>query len=322
MNSPFFSVIIPLYNRANIISKAIISVLNQTFQDFELIIVDDCSSDASIDVVKKYQEQDSRIKLLVNEKNQERCISRNRGIEESQGKYICFLDSDDEFLTFHLQLIYDKIVSSWIKKALFFTNAFQTDNFEKLQERICPKLDGYNLFEYILIYTFNPARVAIHYEILNEFKFDNKIPGIEDLDLWLHIASKFPIIQIEDRTIIYNIHNESYTVAAPNRYKRELLYFKYVFSKETIKKLLPVKAKNRLLSMCHYNYSVALSGSFYPFKIHYHIVRAFLLYPKGYNINSNKTMLIIFLDQIPIVGYLFKLTRKITKIVIDYIMIE
>jgi glycosyltransferase involved in cell wall biosynthesis len=313
MNSPYFSVIIPLYNRANIISKAIVSVLNQTFPDFELIIVDDCSTDSSVDVVKKYQEQDSRIKLLENEINQERCISRNRGIEESLGKYICFLDSDDEFLSFHLQLIYDNIESSEIKKALFFTNAFQTDNFENLHERICPKLDRYNLFEYILTYTFNPARVAIHSKILNEFQFDEKIPGIEDLDLWLHIASKYPIIQIENRTIIYNIHDESYTVSAPNRFKRELSYFNYVFAKKKIKKLLPTTSKNRLLSMCHYNYAVALSNKFNPFKIHYHILKALFLYPKGYNNNANKTMIIIFLDQTPFFGFVFKKSRKLLK---------
>jgi glycosyltransferase involved in cell wall biosynthesis len=315
MSLPFFSVVIPLYNRERIISKTIESVLKQTFQDFELIVVDDCSTDNSSIIIKQYQSQDARIRYFKNDTNQERCFSRNKGVKESVGLYICFLDSDDEFLPKHLKIIYDQIISSEIKKALFFTNSYQTFNFENLHERVCPKLIGYNVFEYILTYTFNPARVAIKSEILNEFKFDELIPGIEDLDLWLRIASKYPIFQIEDRTIIYNLHNESYSIESTYRFENELKMFHYVFSKPELKELLPEKSKKRLLSMCHYKLSLTLNNRFSPFRIHYHILKAFFLYPEGYNDKANKTMLVIFIDQIPLLGYLFKKIRLLKSMV-------
>ena len=310
---PFFSIIIPLYNRESTINKTLNSVLKQVFLDFEVIVIDDCSVDDSYKIACKFQVLDSRVKVLRNEINQERCVSRNKGILNSKGKYICFLDSDDEFLPNHLENLYNSIKSSEEKKALFFTNAFQTYNFENLQERYTPDLNNYNLFEYILTYTFNPARVVIHRSILDELQFDEKIPGIEDLDLWLRIATLYPVIQIQKRTVIYNIHDESYTVSKPNRYKQELSFFRYVFSKQILKDFLPIQSKRRLLSMCHYKISMAMSTSFNPFIVHYHILKAFSLYPKGYNSNANKTMLVIFLDQIPILGSGFKYLRRILK---------
>jgi glycosyltransferase involved in cell wall biosynthesis len=310
-NAPFFSVVISTKNRATLVVKAVQSILNQSFSDFEILIVDNASTDNTEEAL--FAINDVRLHYFKNEVDKERCFARNRGIQNARGTYICFLDSDDEFLPNHLQVIYDKILESNLKKALFFTNAYETYNFENLQERICPNLEDYGLFEYILTYTFNPARVAVHHSVLNEFQFDEQIPGLEDLDLWLRIATKYPIIQIPKRTIIYQIHNESYSISAPNRFQKELSLFKYVFNKQILKDFLPIKSKRRLLSMCHYKISMAMSTSFNPFLVHYQILKAFLIYPKGYNSNANKTMLVIFLDQIPIFGFGFKYFRRILK---------
>jgi glycosyltransferase involved in cell wall biosynthesis len=310
-NIPFFSVVISTKNRATLVVKAVKSILNQSFQDFEILIVDNASTDNTEEILAQLQE--SRLHYFKNEIDKERCFARNRGIQNAKGTYVCFLDSDDEYLPNHLQVIYDKIQESKIKFALFFTNAYETYNFENLQERICPNLEDFELFEYILTYTFNPARVAVHHSVLNEFQFDEQIPGLEDLDLWLRIATKYPIIQILTRTIIYQLHDESYSIAAPNRFKRELSLFNYVFTKQNLKDLLPIQSKRRLLSMCHYKISMAMSTSFNPFIVHYHILKAFFLYPDGYNSNANKTMLVIFLDQIPIFGSSFKYLRRILK---------
>jgi glycosyltransferase involved in cell wall biosynthesis len=310
-NRPFFSVVISTKNRAELVCKAIKSVLKQTSQDFEVIVIDNASIDNTQSQIELIE--DKRIFYFKNEIDRERCYARNRGVNLSRGEFICFLDSDDEYLPNHLQVIYDKIQESKLKIALFFTNAFETYNFENLQERICPDITSYNLFAYLLTFTFNPARVAVHHSVLNEFQFDERIPGLEDLDLWLRIATKYPIIQIPTRTIIYQIHDESYSISAPNRFKRELSLFKFVFNKQILKDFLPIQSKRRLLSMCHYKISMAMSTSFNPFLVHYHILKAFLLYPKGYNSNANKTMLVIFLDQIPILGSGFKYLRRILK---------
>ncbi|WP_027339026.1 glycosyltransferase family 2 protein [Halonatronum saccharophilum] len=95
MNNKLISIVTPLYNSEDYISKTIESVLGQTHQNWELIIVDDCSSDNGVQIVRKYQKQDSRIKLIELKKNSGSAVARNTAIREADGRYIAFLDSDD-----------------------------------------------------------------------------------------------------------------------------------------------------------------------------------------------------------------------------------
>ena len=95
--SPKVSVIIPTYNRNKLVLDAIDSVLEQTFQNFEIIIVDDGSTDNTKTHIDSYQKKDTRIKYIFQE-NQGVSIARNTGLEAAQGEYIAFLDSDDRFL--------------------------------------------------------------------------------------------------------------------------------------------------------------------------------------------------------------------------------
>lgn len=90
---PRVSVIMPSYNKSKYIAQSIESVLNQTYEDFELIIIDDASTDNSIDIIRSYD--DPRIRLLQNACNCGMVFSRNRGLEESEGTYIALLDADD-----------------------------------------------------------------------------------------------------------------------------------------------------------------------------------------------------------------------------------
>lgn len=91
------SIITPSYNTARFIGKTIDSVLAQTYKNWEMIIVDDCSSDNTDDIVKPYL-TDTRIKYLKNEKNSGAAISRNYALREAKGRWIAFLDSDDLWL--------------------------------------------------------------------------------------------------------------------------------------------------------------------------------------------------------------------------------
>lgn len=87
------SIIIPVYNAEKFLDDTINTVLNQTYQNFEVIFVNDCSTDKSINIIKKYN--DKRIKLISNKTNSNAAITRNNGIKEAKGRYICFLDADD-----------------------------------------------------------------------------------------------------------------------------------------------------------------------------------------------------------------------------------
>ncbi len=94
-NHPRISVIMPLYNAEKFVAESIESILGQTFQDFELIIINDCSTDNSWEVACSYAKQDSRIHLLQNETNQGAADTRNRGLDIAQGDFITFMDADD-----------------------------------------------------------------------------------------------------------------------------------------------------------------------------------------------------------------------------------
>jgi glycosyltransferase involved in cell wall biosynthesis len=92
---PLISIITPSYNSAPYIKETIESVLQQTYPNWEMIIVDDCSTDDSKEIVKRYIQEDKRIKLISNQENIGVAQSRNRAIEEANGDYIALLDSDD-----------------------------------------------------------------------------------------------------------------------------------------------------------------------------------------------------------------------------------
>lgn len=107
---PFFSIILPTYNRAHLLPRAISSALRQTFQDWELVIADDGSTDETANVVAEYLRQDQRIKFFVHE----HCglaRTRNFGLQHAQGEYVTFLDSDDEYEPGHLQKRFEFLTS-------------------------------------------------------------------------------------------------------------------------------------------------------------------------------------------------------------------
>lgn len=99
---PFFSVIICTFNRAKLLPRAIESLLNQSETDWEAIVVDDGSTDKSLDIVQAYVAEDRRVRLLRHGSNRGLSTARNSGLRESSGQYITFLDSDDEYTADHL----------------------------------------------------------------------------------------------------------------------------------------------------------------------------------------------------------------------------
>ena len=110
MRKPFFSVIIATFNRRNLLAKAVDSVLSQNYKNFELIIVDDCSTDDTLAYLDGLE--DDRIRVFSNKKNMHVSYSRNIGIEHTRGEWIVFVDDDDAMLKNKLQVLADTIYSS------------------------------------------------------------------------------------------------------------------------------------------------------------------------------------------------------------------
>ena len=106
------SVIIPIYNVEKYIAECLESVINQTYSNLEIICIDDCGSDNSMKIVQEYADKDSRIKIIRHEENSGLAPARNTGLNNADGDYILFLDSDDYLMPDIIQKMYDKIKST------------------------------------------------------------------------------------------------------------------------------------------------------------------------------------------------------------------
>lgn len=205
---PKVSVIIPTHNRSELLRVAIQSVLNQTFEDFEIVVVDDASNDDTEDVVKGIG--DNRIEYIRHETNRGEGGTRNTGVKNSKGEYIAFLDDDDEWLPAKLQkqvAILDHsskevggVYCGWI-------------NFDGTTGRIlCRKLASKrgNIFPELL-YEFNilPSSLMFRKACFEKVGwFDESISSGLDHDMWLRIAKEFQIECIEEVLAKYRIHEK------------------------------------------------------------------------------------------------------------------
>ncbi len=307
--TPFFSIIIPVYNRANRLPYVLESLKNQTFQDFETIIVDDASTDNSYQVAIEYALPNKVV--IKNENNCERCVTRNKGIAVAKGLYICFLDSDDYHLPNHLQILYNFIVSKATPKALFFTNAWDESESGERNERYCPDFEYSNRLSYFLRYTPNPQRWAIHRDILQKIQFDENIVIAEDMDLLLRISvNQFPIFQIHERTTIYVAASDSFTHSDNAKAEKELFYFKRIFQKEELRGLLPKKETNRLLSQCYFHLMEKAFANKQKWATLKNGILSVLLCPSGYNGKTNKIVFVSCLYSAPLFGYLLQRIKQ------------
>jgi len=201
---PFFSIIIPTYNRAGFLTETVNSVVNQTYTDWECIIVDDGSADNTKDIVENMP--DKRIKYFRKE-NEERSVARNFGIDHAKGEFICFLDSDDYYKENHLEVLFDKINQADNKKALFYTG------MERNAEGKTEPLPMHNPqkfkhpTEFILKHFLFINSVCVHRDILNKYRFPEKFYIWEDTHLWLRVVANYPFYQIEQITTGWNIHS-------------------------------------------------------------------------------------------------------------------
>ena len=201
---PFFTIIIPTYNRAHIIKRPIDSIISQSFDDWELIIVDDGSTDDTKAVVDTYR--DSRIKYVWQE-NQERSAARNHGISLAKGEWICFQDSDDEYLPEHLRILHDGIIQ-FPEYRVFRTGMLIYQNGSLLK---IPKFDVENDYE---LYPFDAFQTfTIASQVIKQIRFNVEYFNSEDMHLLIRINAYHDIKVIKKFSNIYhyNVKNSGGT---------------------------------------------------------------------------------------------------------------
>jgi glycosyltransferase involved in cell wall biosynthesis len=189
-DSPYFSVVIPTFNRAGYIGKAIQSLLDQQFTSFEIIIVDDGGTDNTAEVVAAFA--DSRIRFVQKE-NAERAAARNHGVMRANGLYVTFLDSDDFVKPDFFKAAHEFIQHN-PSTAVFHTGYDVVDErgatikaWKRLPSPVNYKLIEGNFLSCLGI--FVKREVIIH----NLFNDDRALSGSEDYELWMRLASRFPI---------------------------------------------------------------------------------------------------------------------------------
>ncbi len=181
---PLFSVIIPVYNRPALLRRAIESVLAQTFRDYELIVVDDGSTDQTHSVARSYPGV-----RCVRQQNRGVSAARNRGVAESSAPYLAFLDSDDAWLPGKLEAQYDFIVREPSVRV------HQTEEiWVRRGRRVNPgerhrKPEGDIFVPSLALCLVSPSAVVIERSLFERMGgFDERLAACEDYDLWLRIA--------------------------------------------------------------------------------------------------------------------------------------
>lgn len=188
-NKPFISVIIPCYNASLFLNQAIESVLNQTYKNFEVIIVNDGSTDNTEEIIKAYR--DNRVIYLKQETNKGPSAARNTGLKYAKGEYIAFLDADDIWMLNKLEKQVDYVLKN--KVDIVTTNGYILEsktNKSKIAYSKNPIHHKKSIFKVLIKHNFIfPSTVLIKKETLQKAGFfDENLQSSEDYYLWLNIA--------------------------------------------------------------------------------------------------------------------------------------
>jgi glycosyltransferase involved in cell wall biosynthesis len=193
MTSPRVSVIIPAYNAAAFLDQSIPSASKQTHSNLEIIIIDDASTDNTLEIANRHAATDPRIRVLRHEKNSGLAATRNTGIRESKGEWIAFLDADDLFLPNKIELQLN-LAAQDPRANLLYTNYWVWDGQRDLELRYRKRSkmpEGDVSKRLIFENQFCPSTVMARRQIIDEAGgFNPDLRAIEDWDLWLRIAEK------------------------------------------------------------------------------------------------------------------------------------
>lgn len=271
-----FSIVIPTYNRASFLPRAIESVLAQTYTNWELIIVDDGSTDKTQSVILEYQ--DKRIRYIYQD-NAERSAARNNGINNATGDYICFMDSDEYIDGNRLELLHSSIESNGQEIACFYTDIRFEGNRQEIRygRSFNYPINKDALFDIVI----GTPQICCAIEILHKHQFNPNISIGEDMELLFRIADEYPLIYIPNQATIVEFDHGERSVSFKNKSiaaEKELKTLQLMFSKGHPASGIKCKNKRTRFSKSYFNastnYVLALQ-----WKGFYYLVRSILLNP-------------------------------------------
>lgn len=212
---PLISIIVPVYNAEQYISRCVDSILAQKFSDFELILVNDGSTDGSLAICRSYLDKDSRV-IVCNQTNGGASSARNHGIDVSKGEYICFADADDYVNEYYLEYLIRDLLSNQ-ENDLVMHGMIQIKgdksipiSFKETKNHI---LDDGSFFKAINLFKFcGPCCKLFKYDIIskNGIRFSEKIIYSEDFDFFAKYLMHCGNVQVSDvKNYFYVAHEDS-----------------------------------------------------------------------------------------------------------------
>ncbi len=210
MNNSFLnlvSIITPCYNSEQFISRTIDSVVNQTYSNFELIIIDDCSNDNTVEIIKSFESKDSRIKLVQLEINSGAAIARNRGLEIAKGRFIAFCDCDDIWfenkLEYQINFMLEKVIP------ISFTSYQLINENGESFNKVINAIDRITHLEYLKNTIIGMSTSMIDTSLVKEFRFEN-IRTRQDTMLWITLLKRGHVAYgIKEVLVKYTVRSNS-----------------------------------------------------------------------------------------------------------------
>ena len=223
-NTPKISLIMSVYNGEDYLSEAIDSVINQTFTQWELIVINDCSTDSTGEILSKYETLDSRVKIHTNEVNLRLPSSLNKALQLAQGKYIARMDADDICLPNRLQKQFDFMEEN--ADVALSSCRFMTLKNGVISSGGCGGKSDDNSIKALLLVTnpiLHPGIIA-KAEVIKELGYDKNFTCTEDMELWTRfITAGYKVEILSEYLMIYRLHDKQITETTLEKQKGEVL---------------------------------------------------------------------------------------------------
>lgn len=249
---PRFSVIIPTYNRATVLPAAIRSVQAQSFRDWELIIVDDGSTDDTAVTVKPFL-SDERIRYHWQE-NKELNGARNAGVELTTGEFICFLDDDDLYLQGHLDTL-DELITAKGNRPALYRSGMIIKRGSKNWKSVLYYPEEHELLPFIWSQNLGITTFAFPCEIFKNYRFAEQYVLADDLHFLMQAGIAYPLFQAHAYTVVYHKHEAARTATyyQPDRLKNKLACLEEILSIDSshLASIKTRQAKRRLYAQEH-----------------------------------------------------------------------
>ena len=194
----FLSIIIPTFNRCELLYRALNSVFKQTYSDYEVIVIDDGSTD---DTVEMLQKNFTQLRYFY-QSNKGVSAARNKGLALAHGRWIAFLDSDDEWLPQKLEKQISLLKAKPDYKICHTEEIWVRNGIRVNQMKKHRKTGGWIFPHCLPLCAMSPSSILIHRSVFDSIgNFDTSLPACEDYDLWLRITAKYPVLYMEEPQI-------------------------------------------------------------------------------------------------------------------------